>query len=381
MLAPLTLMTTCALCALSTAPVFAGGIERTAFSTGLLFEQGRVVQFELGGFRPDVSGRLSPAFGPLAGTGSGDMTTDFGLWTLGAKLPLGDRTDLMISFDHPYGADVSYPRTGSGYILEGSTATLDSSALTGVLRYRLTPAISTLAGIRVEQMTGIASLNLAPPSLPGVTLGYDVDASRETDMGYILGVAWEKPEIGARVALTYLSSITHDFDGRETYSTPYGSQTATTSWTSEIPQSVLLEAQTGIAPDTLLFGTIRWTDWSAFSVAPGLYRATAFSSDGSNLVDPIEDTVTYSLGLGHRFTESWSGAVIATYEPSSGNIVGNLGPTDGYRSLTLAATWTHEAVSSSFALRYVEIGGADTRIAGFDDNSGWGAGMRISYRF
>ncbi|WP_339107086.1 hypothetical protein [Thioclava sp. GXIMD4216] len=355
-------------------PVHAGGIDRTPFSTELLFEPGRIVQFELGGFQPEVSGKLRSGTVFPPGLKSGDMSTGFGTWTLGVKLPLSEKTDLVLSVDHPFGANVAYPSSTDGYPLAGSVAKLESQALTGLLRYRLTPSISALAGIRIEQMTGDAALQL---HMGPAVLTYDLAASREADPGYIIGVAWEKPEIAARVTLSYLSSITHDFSGRET---TMGLQ-ARSHWTTKTPQSILLEAQTGIAPDTLLFGSIRWTDWSSFSIGPDLYRQTPFSVEGSDLVDPVADTMTYTLGVGHRFNAMWSGAVIATYEPSSGDIVGNLGPTDGYRSLALAATWTDGALSATLGLRYIEIGGAKTRIAEFDDNSGWAVGLRLGYRF
>jgi len=34
------------------------------------------------------------------------------------------------------------------------------------------------------------------------------------------------------------------------------------------PQSVNLEFQTGIAKVTLLFGSVRWVDWTAFNIFP-----------------------------------------------------------------------------------------------------------------
>ena len=42
-----------------------------------------------------------------------------------------------------------------------------------------------------------------------------------------------------------------------------------------MPQSVNLDFQTGIAPDTLVYGLVRWVNWDGWKIAPaGLPAAT-----------------------------------------------------------------------------------------------------------
>ena len=81
------------------------------------------------------------------------------------------------------------------------------------------------------------------------------------DTGYIVGAACEKPEIALRAALTCESAITHDFPTTKTLA-PLGGTIQTTT-TIEMPQSPALDFQSGIATDMLLFGLIRWSEWSA----------------------------------------------------------------------------------------------------------------------
>jgi len=71
------------------------------------------------------------------------------------------------------------------------------------------------------------------------------------------------------------------------------------------------------------------------------------------------------------------------YEPSDGELTGNLGPTDGFRSIGLAATYTRDNLKITGGVRYVELGDATTNIvsASFTDNSGVGVGVRIGYSF
>ena len=72
------------------------------------------------------------------------------------------------------------------------------------------------------------------------------------------------------------------------------------------------------------------------------------------------------------------------YEKASGQTTGNLGPTDGFRSIALAGTYqATENVKVTLGVRYVDIGDATTRDIGgkFTGNSGWGAGVRVGVSF
>lgn len=360
------LMTASAL-ALGATAATAGGIERSTQSVGILFEKGNYVELSFGGFNPDVSGSVGG--GALL---SGDMAASYGSLSFGYKRALTDQLDFALIYDQAIGADVDYP-LGTGYPIAGSTAEIDSHTLTALLRYKLPQNISLIGGVRALRTEGTASL------LPA-TAQYELRAGPETDLGYVLGVAWEKPEIAARVALTYNSSITHDFAAQEA-SVFTGGAFINTTFTTEVPESVNLEFQTGVAKDTLLFGSVRWVDWKAFDITPDHY---ANGLGQGALVDYTENVTTYTLGLGRKFTENWSGAVILGYEKHTGTPTGNLGPTDGFKSVGLAATYTRDNMKITGGLRYVDIGNATTNppISGsFKDNSGWGAGIRVGYSF
>ncbi|SIS73267.1 outer membrane protein transport protein [Phaeovulum vinaykumarii] len=363
---------------LSAAAAGAGGIDRSSQSVGILFEEGRYVELSMGGFAPEVSGSLG-------GAASGDMAGDWSSVSIAYKQAFGDKIDVALIFDQPIGADIDYP-AGTPYPYSGSTATIDSNAITALMRYKLPSNFSIIGGMRALRTSGKVML---PP-----VVGYRMSTSTETDVGYIVGVAWEKPEIAARVALTYNSKITHDFDATETTLAPLpglAAGTYNTAFSTNVPQSVNLEFQSGIAKDTLLFGSVRWVDWSDFVIRPttyvgainGLVTAGAIpAGTNRNLVDYNKSTITYTLGLGRKFNETWSGAVIASYEPQGNSPTGNLGPHDGMAALGVAATWKHENVKVTGMVRYVSIGDATTQQgARFSGNSGWGAGVRVGISF
>ncbi len=337
----------------------AGGIERSSQSVGILFEEGRYAELNFGAFSPDVSGTV--AGGAVA---SGDMALGYGTLSLGYKQAINDKLDVALIFDQPIGAKLDYKSAYAPYPLNGSDATISSNAVTALLRYKLPNSFSVIGGLRALSTEGDVSL---------FNGGYTMTSSKETDFGYVLGVAWEKPEIAARVSLTYNSAITHNFDATEMGA-------LATTFETEVPQSVNLEFQTGIAANTLLFGSVRWVDWTSFDISPQVY----VGSFGSPLVEYTNDVVTYNLGVGRKFNETWSGAVILGYERSTGDTTGNLGPTDGFKSVALAATYTRDNIKVTGGLRYVDIGDATTNppVSGyFSGNSGWGAGLRVGVTF
>ena len=294
------------------------------------------------------------------------MTPSYNSWSLGYKMDLGDRMALAIILDQPIGADVAYP-TGSGYPLAGATATLSSSAITALLKYRFENNVSVYGGLRYQTVHGEVALGPAVGN-------YTLNTNHDSELGYVVGLAWEKPEIAARVALTYNSAITHSLESVE-----FGVPTA--GFDTEVPQSVNLEFQTGIAKDTLLFGSIRWVEWSAFVIDPPTYQLLPPTTP---LVSYASNRISYNLGVGRRFNENWSGAVTIGYEESDGEITGNLGPTDGFASVGLAATYTMDNIKITGGVRYVDIGDATANLgpgASFTNNSGIGIGLRVGYTF
>ncbi|WP_413870412.1 hypothetical protein [Albidovulum sp.] len=377
--------------AIGASTALAGGVERSAQSVGILFEKGNYAEFSIGRVSPDVSGvqQVNAAPASLAGASSGDMAGDYNTYSLGVKLQVNDRIDVALVLDEPVGADVAYAMgsspAGMNYLYGGSTADINSLGTTALLRFKLPNNLSLIGGVRQISTSGnVALFN-----------GYQMRTSTETDYGYVLGIAWEKPEIAARVALTYNSSVTHDFNASE--------NGLSTSFETEIPQSVNLEAQTGVAADTLVFGSIRWVDWSAFEIAPPAYMGAAGNVFKDPLVSYQDDTFTYTLGVGRKFNDTWSGAAFVTHETGKGGYSGNLGPTDGSTALGLAATYTMDRIKITGGIRYVMIGDAETETPAaigiptgscnlvgdsdcgtfgkFDNNHAVALGLRVAYSF
>lgn len=355
---------------------YAGGVERSALSSGILFEEGTYVQLTYGYVSPDVSGTQASALGPfVVGAPTGDVTKGYISPTLEIKTALSEKLDMALILDQPIGARVDYANPAYLYgAITGSHAEITSSAITALVRYKLPSNFSVYGGLRNEQAQGQVLLFTQ----------YALSTQAASDWGYILGAAWEKPEIAMRFALTYSSAITHNFAATEN-DPLFAVTNAATTFETVVPQSVNFEFQTGVAADTLLFGNIRWADWTAFDITPVNYEADY----GGALVSYDNDSITYNIGIGRRFSETWSGAVTAGYEAAQGGFAGNLGPTDGYTSLGLAASYTRGNITVTGGARYIWVGDAKTEsplVPGatqgdFTDNSGVAVGLQIGYQF
>lgn len=352
----------------------AGGLERTDQSVAVLFEQGRVLELSFAHTSPDVSGTGS-ARTPTPGAATGDIALAYNNLYLAYKADIGERLSYAVIYDEPYGADIRYPT--SGYFASGSNAELNAQALTAILQYNFAPVVggiggqfSVYGGPRVQRMD-------AEADVPFIGR-YAVTVDSEIDYGYLVGAAWERPEFGMRVSLTYTSEINHDFDSQETI----GGRTSTTKTDIDTPESVTLEFQTGVNPKTLVFGSVRWVPWSNFEIAPPVFVAS--NPTGSPLAFYEDDRLTYRLGLGRRLSDAWSVFGVVAYENDTGSPTGNLTPYDGFTSYTLGATHTRERVRITAAATYIDIGDADTLLgtqfpAGqFRSNEAWRVGVRLA---
>ncbi|QJF51333.1 OmpP1/FadL family transporter [Roseobacter ponti] len=364
-----------ALC-LATGTAYAGGIERSPQSVGPLFEEGRYVEFSFATVSPDVSG-VGGLITP--GVASGDMTETYQQYGFAYKADLNDTLSYALIYDQPYGANVNYP-TGTGYFAQGSLAEFDSNALTAILQYNFPSKLSVYGGLRYQYIDANAFVPFVTGGGPLAGTPYEANAEKDGGAGYLLGVAYERPEIALRVALTYQSTIKHELDTTE--SSVLGLNVTSTT-EIETPQSLTLDFQSGVAEDTLVFGSIRWVDWSAFEIAPESYVGLV----GSPLVFYADDRIKYTLGVGRRLNENWSVAASVNYERTTGSPTGNLGPTDGQLGLGLSAVYTVDNMKITGGISYTDIGEANTIVGAaipggvFTDNDAVAVGFKIGYYF
>jgi long-subunit fatty acid transport protein len=352
----------------------AGGIDRSGQGIGILFEKGNYAELSFGIVNPSVSGNDVAVFG---GGPSGNVAADYTSISLGFKQDINDTLSYALIIDQPFGADILY---GPGSVALGNTsAKADATALTALLRYKFDGGFSVHGGLRAT--TASAEVHLRGAAYGGLN-GYAVSLDRDLGIGYVVGVAYERPDIALRVALTYNSATKHNFDTVETVAN--GAVIVGTSVTEvKTPQSINLDLQTGIAANTLLFGQIRWADWSGFRLDP----AFLVGASGSGLID-LEDTVTYTIGVGRKFNDNWAGAISFSYEKELDPLVSPLAPTNGKLGVTLAGIYTKDNMKITAGINYTKLGDAqpetgtpDVARANFSGNSAVGVGVKVGFTF
>jgi long-chain fatty acid transport protein len=350
---------------MTTSIATAGGLDRSGQGIGAIFEDGDYAELSFGSVSPSISGvGFATNFGGV-GASSGNIANSYVQLGMAYKSQLNDQFSLAIIYDQPFGADVEYATPG--YVLASpppgvvanSGARVESDGITVLGRYEINPNFSVHGGLRYVQASGTYALNLA---------GYQSNYSNDGGFGYVIGGAYERDDIAMRIALTYSSGIDLELDGDQDDNT----------LTANLPESVNLDFQTGIAADTLLFGSVRYVAWDGFQLV----------DDNAATPSPIlsydADVYTYNIGVGRRLSDAFSASFAIGYEKGTGETTGNLGPTDGYISYQIGGAYTlNNGIEISGGVRYVDLGDAVTApfSGDFSDNDAVAVGLKVAYNF
>ncbi|RFC62830.1 long-chain fatty acid transporter [Fulvimarina endophytica] len=178
----------------------------------------------------------------------------------------------------------------------------------------------------------------------------DSDVSSGYSTGYRIGLAYEYPDIALRAQVMYRSEVDHDDivgtanvavlgnafaarGGQEvalgqlsnvvagaglTAASAVGQLNSAGAFKSSLsdvtsPQYLDIKLQTGIAEDTLLLASFRWTDWSTNNAVVNTI-SSPLGQTSSYQPYFWDDGYTASLGLGRAFTDRVSGAVSVGYD-------------------------------------------------------------------
>lgn len=277
---------------------------------------------------------------------------------------------------------------------KGTTVDVHTQNLSLVVGYQPTKNWNIYAGPAYQNVKANVHLRGTAYS---VFNGYDAYAPTTGGLGWLAGVAYSKPEIALRASVTYRSEIDHDIDVKENLT----SDTFTSGKTRiTLPQSVNLDLQSGVAPDTLAFLNVRWVDWSSFVIQPHKFAQLSRnplvqSTTGKpefNLVSYSKDQISANLGVGRKFSDRWSGNVSVGWDSGAGNPVSTLGPTKGYWNTGVGVQFSpaknyfisggvkHFWLGDTKAQSGAQAGSSDY-IADFKDNKAWAYGLKIGYRF
>ncbi len=322
----------------------AGGLERSSQDFDILFEEGNVVeggatfaapQRKLKNIR-DSSFPVNPVPGQNIGKPF-DTQVDEGknYWVpkLSAKFQLTDDLACAAQYREPWGID-----TDSGINNARMFSAIEqkiSSRDYGLnCSYRFSAGdkgfFRLLGGVSYQELKGkqtkISALPDASDPLNPAKFKYansllDVD---DHSFGWRIGAAYEIPEIALRASLVYQSKVNYDLDGKvavDVIGAPLMNFVTPVSGSVATPQSVEFKFQTGIAPDWLALGSIKWTDWKSITKVGFDNTGTGpflgmipVGAEVTSLDLYYRDGWTIMGGIGHKFNDKWSGAATVTWD-------------------------------------------------------------------
>lgn len=274
----------------------AGGFSRGTADTDILFEQGN---FNMRTSVTVVSpNRKFTVNGYPDGVGY-DYADTYAIPSAAVKFKFFDELSCAGTLAEPYGGDSTFRFPGSGTLLKlKEDFSVIEYGATCALQYDLGQArISLLGGVFIEDVEY---------NLVGLSGGVVTNLT-DSGAGWRLGAAYEVPEIALRAQMMYRSSTEVAASG-----TNNGFPIA--AGYAQLPQSVEMKLQTGIAPGWLAFGSVKWTDWSVNERLVLVLNTN--NPAASTVVNTYnwKDGWTVAGGVGHAFTDAISGTVFASWD-------------------------------------------------------------------
>ena len=368
--------TTTAVLLLSPGAAMAEGLDRSYTPIDIIFQDGNYAEVSVGYVDPSLDGV------DLLGNAVANVGEDFTVLgrrreaRLRRQIRLCPHPGRALRRRHPVGRQRDWNASGRHLRRGGVNWGAD-----GAEKYQATDRFSVYGGgraVRADGEIGLSGLAY------GTLNGYEANFRSDYGAGAVLGAAYEIPDIAFRTALTWHSSIDLDMNTAEAFPTAPGVTgpfVPTGVTPVELPQSVKLAAQSGIARDTLLFGSVRWSEWEAFSLDP--------PSPAPNLAE-LDDAFTYEIGIGRRFTDKLSARVSYIYEAGgSDSLVSPLAPTNGQQAVTLGGKYRiNDTFDISGGVRYTMLGNAlpetgtpDTPRGLFKNNDAVSVGLKLGAHF
>lgn len=239
------------------------------------------------------------------------------------------------------------------------------------------------AGPAVQNLKGNLTLR---GDAYGAMNGYQARIDTDQAGGYVAGIAYARPDIALKVALSYRSSITHKSQMHEQI--PALASQSARDFEVSLPKSYNLDLQSGLSPKMLGFAKVRYVPWSRFEIRPSAFDE-ALKSQGLDtpLVSYAKDQWQGEIGLARAITPRFGISSSIGMDSGAGKNVTTLGPVKGYTSLGLGAKYAlSEQLSLQGGAKYLKFGKANAvtatgkKVGTFEDNDGLVLGLKLAYQ-
>ncbi|WP_377288588.1 outer membrane protein transport protein [Rhizobium sp. SG2393] len=338
---------------LASTAAHAGGLERGGYNIDLLFDPADYAaeaaatyvnpQRDLKNVRDNV-----PADGNLNGLKNNDVRDTEGYWVprIGLKAGIGDRVDCLLDYSQPWGAHLNPGRNWAG-ANDNIETKIDSDNYGATCSYSFDLGqgqFRVLGGAFYQEVSGFKDRLVFDLPAGAPLTGVGRLSLEGHGWGWRTGVAYEIPEYALRASVVYnsavdLDNITGTLDLRQVPGAvvaPLPAANIPVYGSASMPDSLEIKMQTGVAPGWLVFGSVKWTDWSQLQSVPfcptstkGLAACTTrtptnLSPEATSLDLLYRDGWTVTGGVGHKFNDQWSGAVSLTWDRGVSTGIGSL---------------------------------------------------------
>ncbi|MBS9779331.1 MAG: outer membrane protein transport protein [Moraxellaceae bacterium] len=423
------------------------GLERSQQPIAPLFEEGNYAEVSYAYVSPDLKAK------DALGSKADGMLEDYGFAGAAVKVAPTEDTGLALFYNKPWGVDTTYPESSKAFNnnLGATEAHVDSNALGLVASSKVGNNFTVYTGMEYQTVSGNVK-GAKPAGLESALEKKDVITNKVVD-GYVqagflpnaetfgklmqapvdkltpqqkglkdsitkkvteevtkiaksptlyeldmedahtfvpmVGIAYEKPEIALRAAVTYRAPAEYDIETKEKFNLggkPISAQKSTTE--IKFPQSVSVDFQTGLSEKHQLLGMVnaRWVNWSDFEVKPTL---SSELQNGKALADYEKDQYSVEVAVAKKFTPKLSAEIRGSYDSGTGDDLSLLGPYNAVKGIAVGAKYdVTDKMSVSGGAQYMMVDGGKVinpenkqTALKVDDSNAYALGMKLAYKF
>ena len=352
-------------------PALSGGWEANRLDSSMMYKDGSYAEVGTSSIDYDINGTTQASKTHKMAKDQTRTTlsfkTQYDNFDIGLTSYMSGAIQLQGQSAHAAGCPAT-PAACS--VVPTTDVTVDSLAL--LARYRINDNMSVLGGLNRYNLSN-AKVQTAS--------GYYVVSGDE--LAPVAGAAYENKEIALRVELMLQVETDVALTAQSSLS-PALATTAVTGAKMAVPQTLTLNVQSGIAEDTLLFGSIHKADWKTAQITvPANAGNGPVPSTGSDFAN----TTAYSIGIGRKLSDSLS--VLGSYSMEAGSGSTGTSPftlTDGNPSLGVGVRYNRDNITISGGYNYTKVG--DVKVthssgltADYKDNKVTGIGLKIGFSF
>lgn len=192
----------------------AAGLDRSGQDITAFLQDGTYAEAVYTYIDADVTGK------DTSGNKIDDIAESYDFFRYGVKTDINDTFSVGILYDEPFGAAADY--SGDNNFVdangEGTNVEVRTESITGILgaKFGENKNFQVYGGPVAQRVE--ADVKLRGPAY-SIANGYTAHISADQEYGYLAGIAYSKPEIALKAALTYRSEIEHNAQSAEVYPT------------------------------------------------------------------------------------------------------------------------------------------------------------------